>query len=618
MTTAPRVKWSYDELAGPMAQDILDYIKTGNDRRDFYFAIPCDDFPVEKRVAKWELADKQRAAFMRTQLGVVAERFDALRPKIEEAKRKLAEPAQEDTKKPPSYRRITATNFFAPAVQPKAEPEQKDTARKAVVAKFVQDNRDDLAAAAAPKPKPDEEPAEEPAEEQEAAEAEIITNTQIALPITSTAAKAVALLNQKHHVIGNYGNKCVIPSWELWEINRNVMIPTFQRFEDFTHRYMNRYVSVQTDEGSRKVPAGKFWLSHPGRKTYDSVVFRPNEPVVLSDNRLNLWRGWGVPLRKGSWKLMHNHIYDVLGAGDPKAGLYIERWLAYTVQHPDVVGETVLVLQGDEGTGKGTLGRAMLRIFGLHGLPVTQAKHLVGGFSGHLQHCCFLFLDEAFWAGDVSAEGRLKSLITEDTITIEPKYFTPFQVPNLLHIMMSSNNDWVVPAGPHARRYAVKVSDKRMDDFAYFSALRSELDNGGVEAMLYDLLRHDLGNWHPMQIYKTAALIEQKARSLRGLDAWIETMLQEGSLPYGGWEGYPNRSLTRTLTEHAKQFDRYTNDSLVPRELKKLFGVEPFGSGTARGWKFPPLPECRKLFEARFGGRWDWHCEIGEWQRRDR
>jgi len=259
----------------------------------------------------------------------------------------------------------------------------------------------------------------------------------------------------------------------------------------------------------------------------------------------------------------------------------------------------------------------MLRIFGPHGLPVTQPNHLVGGFSGHLQYCCFLFLDEAFWAGDVQAEGRLKSLITEDTITIEPKYFTPFQVPNLLHIMMSSNNDWVVPAGPHARRYAVfKVSDEHMNDFDYFSALRAELDNGGVEAMLYDLLRLDLGNWHPMQIYKTAALIEQKAHSLRGLDAWIETMLQEGSMPYGGFNGYPNRSLTKDLTEHVKLFDRYTNDSLVPRKLKKLFGVEPFGTGSARGWKFPPLSECRKLFEARYGGHWDWHCEIKEWQRR--
>jgi hypothetical protein len=348
-----------------------------------------------------------------------------------------------------------------------------------------------------PKPKPDEEPEEpedpetEP-EEEHGDEAKEGPNTQIALPNFATAAKAVAMLNQKHHVIGNYGNRCVILSWELWEINRNVIIPTFQRFDDFKHRYMNRFVWRQTRSGMEKVAAGEFWLKHPNRITYDSIAFRPNQPQVLPDNRLNLWRGFGVFPRKGSWKLMHDHIYHVLAAGDPKAGLYITRWLAYAVQHPDLVGETVLVLQGNEGTGKGTLARAMLRIFGPHGLPVSQPKHLTGGFSGHLQHCCFLFLDEAFWAGDVQAEGRLKNLVTEDTITIEPKYFTPFQVPNLLHILMSSNNDWVVPAGPHARRYAVfKVSDERMDDFAYFSALRAELWDRHRARLVISLL----GGW---------------------------------------------------------------------------------------------------------------------------
>jgi hypothetical protein len=179
---------------------------------------------------------------------------------------------------------------------------------------------------------------------------------------------------------------------------------------------------------------------------------------------------------------------------------------------------------------------------------------------------------------------------------------------------MSSNNDWVVPAGPHARRYAVfKVSGERMNDFAYFGALHAELDNGGVEAMLYDLLNLDLGDWHPRQIYQTAALIEQKAHSLRGLDAWIEAMLQEGLLP-SPMRDYPNRALTRDLTAQAKEFDRYTNDSLVPRKLQKLLHVEPFGTGAARGWKFPALPESRKLWEARFGGQWTWLRDVKEWQ----
>jgi hypothetical protein len=604
--TEPHPRLTAEQAIRVIIAEIKAYPQSGPDKEEEHIRLYGGLVAVEEIKALWVDRYAEIALAGRDRLANLAGRLNGLRPKIDEAKRKLAEGGR--------MRRFSGpVLFLVPATQPTAEEKPKDTGRKAAVSELIRRNHASLA----PKPKPEEvepetEP-EQPDEEQQEA-GQIVTSTQIALPNLISAPKAIALLNQKHHVIGNYGNRCVILSWERWEIDRNVSIPTFQRFQDFTNRYMNRFVWKQTKNGLEKVPAGKFWLTHPGRLTYDSVAFRPNEPQILSDNRLNLWRGFGVFPKKGSWKLMRDHIYRVLGAGDREAGLYIIRWLAYTVQHPDEVGEIVLVLQGDEGTGKGTLANAMLRIFGPHALPVSQSKHLTGGFSGHLQHCCFLFLDEAFWAGDVQAEGRLKNLITEKTITIEPKYFTPFQVPNLLHIMISSNNEWVVPAGPHARRFAVfKVSDECMNNFAYFSTLRAELDNGGVEAMLYDLLALDLGNWHPRQIYTTTALMEQKAHSLRGLDAWIETMLQEGRLPFP-FGAYPNRSLTSDLTEQAKQFDRYTNHSLVPRKLQKLFHVEPFGTGSARGWKFPPLPEARALWEARFGGKWTWLREIKEWQ----
>jgi hypothetical protein len=49
---------------------------------------------------------------------------------------------------------------------------------------------------------------------------------------------------------------------------------------------------------------------------------------------------------------------------------------------------------------------------------------------------------------------------------------------------------------------------------AYFGALHNELANGGLEAMLYDLKRWNLGDWHPRQVYQTDALREQKGQSL--------------------------------------------------------------------------------------------------------
>jgi hypothetical protein len=417
----------------------------------------------------------------------------------------------------------------------------------------------------------------------------------------------------------------MVLSWERWEINQRVMVPSFQTFGDFQNRYKNRYVQKQTDEGVKNIPAGKFWLGAPDRVTYDKVVFEPGEPKVLEGNRLNLWRGFAVEARKGSWRLLRRHIYLVLGAGDRQAGRYIIRWLAWMLQNPNLPAEAVLAFQGEEGSGKGTLARVMLQIFGSAAMPLSDPNMLAGQFSGHLHHCVFLFVDEAFWAGDKKAEGRLKSLITEPTITIRPMYVQGFQVRNMLHIMMASNNDWMVPAGHGARRYAVfRVGDERLGDFAYFDALNGEIDGGGTEAMLHDLLRLDLGEWHPKKIYVTSALVEQKGHSLRGLDAWIEAMLQEGALPKPV-VNYPNRCLSEHLADAAKEFDRYTNKSAIADKLKKVFKspgsadgetrMKDFNNKVARGWAFPPLDECRKIWADRNGGTWRWHREVEEWAR---
>jgi hypothetical protein len=159
-----------------------------------------------------------------------------------------------------------------------------------------------------------------------------------------------------------------------------------------------------------------------------------------------------------------------------------------------------------------------------------------------------------------------------------------------------------------------KVSKERVGDFKYFDELNAELDNGGVQAMLYDLLRLRLGGWHPKMIYKTAALMEQKQHSLRGLDAWIETILQDGRVPKPSSSKYPNRCLSEDLLASAKEHDKYTNGSRIARKLQEVLGVTEFNIGSARGWAFPELSECRRLWERRNGGHWHWHHNATAWR----
>src|SRR6478672_7354325 len=296
------------------------------------------------------------------------------------------------------------------------------------------------------------------------------------------------------------------------------------RPEAFTATLAGRTYTV--GEG-QSMPLAKLLMSR--MRKYDGLTFLPKGDHVVS-NKLNLWRGFGVAPADGKWPLMEEHIRDVVASGDSEHASYITNWLAWCVQHPDERAEVALVIRGIRGSGKGTLGNSMCKIFGTHGVHISNRKHLTSGFNRHLMHCCFLFADEAYWPGDRSAEGELKRIITEPTLFIEPKGLDGFQVRNCLHLMIAGNDDWVVPAAGDERRFAVfDIADKTPRTHRYLDALHGELDNGGLAAMLYDLLHHGLDGWHPrLAIPQTAALLAQKEASLHGIDALIANLVHDG------------------------------------------------------------------------------------------
>jgi hypothetical protein len=141
-----------------------------------------------------------------------------------------------------------------------------------------------------------------------------------------------------------------------------------------------------------------------------------------------------------------------------------------------------------------------------------------------------LFADEAFFAGDKQHEGVLKGLITELTLPVEGKYMDVVFVRNMLHVYMSSNSDWVVPASHDERRYfMLDVLDTHLGDRPYFNALYRQMEEGGLAAMIHDML-HDrnISSFDPRDVPKTEALADQHRRSLDSLDRWWLTVLERG------------------------------------------------------------------------------------------
>jgi len=161
------------------------------------------------------------------------------------------------------------------------------------------------------------------------------------------------------------------------------LVPTFLRFGDFRNFYLNRRIQV----GNRSVDIGSWWLEHSQRRQYDGVVFRPAGARIIN-GRLNLWTGWGVEPKQGDWNLLRKHIREVLAAGDEDVYRYIMNWLAWAVQHPGEQAEVALVFIGERGSGKGTLGKALSKIFGQHALHLSSPEHLTGRFNAHLRQSC--------------------------------------------------------------------------------------------------------------------------------------------------------------------------------------------------------------------------------------
>jgi hypothetical protein len=354
-----------------------------------------------------------------------------------------------------------------------------------------------------------------------------------------SAKEALAQMNEDY-VVAKIGGKVRIVGWETRDTGagRKVRVVTFSSVADMKTLKANRFVSVKSKDAdgetvTRRRPLFTYWMEHADRPTAIGFTIDPKGGRFVG-GRLNLWQGFAVEPKPGDWSLLRRHIVDVICNGNEEHAFYLLRYIAFAFQNPTIQPEVVVVLRGKQGTGKGTLMTLLCELFGAHGLQVSDRRHLIGNFNAHLMQVCFLFGDEAFWAGDKQSEGTLKRMATEPTLMFEPKGLDAYEGPNMLTVMMASNEKWVVPAGEDDRRFVVfDLLDTHKQDSDYFGAIRRELNAGGREGFLHDMLAMDLEGWHPRDDRPmTQAKAEQIAESAGPLVHWLGNILAEGALPY--------------------------------------------------------------------------------------
>ena len=424
-------------------------------------------------------------------------------------------------------------------------------------------------------------------------------------------------MNERYAVIENFGGKCRVVE-ELMDPALNRSKLSALSFGDFKNAHMNRRIEVGVDKSGdpRFMPLGDWWLKHTERRQYKRVVFIPNQEVP---DAYNLWRGFSCEARPGKWNLLHEHIRENICQGIDELYYYLMGWLARVVQRPGEAGQSAVVMRGEQGTGKSFLAKTLGSLLGRHYMQVGNASQLVGNFNSHLRDCVLLFADEAFYAGDKKHEGVLKMLVTEETMPIEAKGVDVETATNCLHLMMASNKEWVVPAHSRSERrfFVLDVGNKHIQDTTYFGAIQKQLDNGGREGLLYDLLNYDLSDFDVRNVPKTQALRDQQVESYSVEEEWWYSKLCEGWMLESRPENVPWPSIVLTSAlyddylEYTKRnsFRSPKNRIHFGRFLAKVAGPKransPISAGMRKVYVFDSLDVCRV--------RWMEVYKQGEW-----
>ena len=370
------------------------------------------------------------------------------------------------------------------------------------------------------------------------------------------------------------------------------------------------------------------------KQTIDDFMVNPNTvyyrktaftPLPTSNQTLNYWTPPKITPLKGNWDLLQEFLKDIICDGDPELFVYLLQYLAHMLQKPEEKPEVMLVFLGGEGIGKGSFLK-LLRAIWPATLVVSDIDHIIGGFNSALERNYIVCMDEALFSGQKKAMDRLKSFITEPTITIERKFQDRRTIDSIHRFFATSNHKHFGNIPLDDRRFVFfRLSEKFKVNHAYFKKFNEALTDGSQLAAMVDYLyEKDLTDFNVRTKPKTNELLIQKLKSLDGFSRYWYEVLCRGFIDVattgGGlyaWEDAQFIS-SENLSDHYREFQKGSRQQYQPIQLNDIsIGMNEWcpiaknlrklhNNKRSRGYQLPPLIDAQAEFERVFGGKIEW------------
>jgi len=249
----------------------------------------------------------------------------------------------------------------------------------------------------------------------------------------------------------------------------------FELYNDHNFKILHEEMSYIDEEG-KSASFISTWFKDKFKRKYDKFDCYPKDnlcpPYVY-----NMWEKFPVELmpdvvsdktKKGlEWFL--NHIAVMVDYNKIHAD-FVKMWIAQMFKYPE--NKSIhLIFIGLEGSGKGTFTRFFETLMGgAHRCweCTDPQEHIFGKFNDMMKKAFLVILNEADKSGSYNSNGKMKALITEPTINIQPKGKTSFVMKSCHRFMSFSNNP--DPNTKLKRRdLTFRMSDDKINNVAYFN-----------------------------------------------------------------------------------------------------------------------------------------------------
>lgn len=290
-----------------------------------------------------------------------------------------------------------------------------------------------------------------------------------------------------------------------------------------------------------------FWKDY-SHASVATLTYRPDTPsriVQEGDSRnFNTYSSPPIRARKGDLSQWHGYLDYMFSI--PADRHEAERWIATLIGRPDIrIAYALLLISMIQGKGKSTLFDNILRpLVGMANSALVSAKTMDSAFNGWAAAKRLAVCHEIYEAGNWRLADHLKSVLTEERISINEKYQKPYELVNRIVIAAASNSSRALAMSREDRRWlVVGIDETRLWSRETFVEFRRWLRFGGLAAIRYWAENYasefggkyiEEGEHAPMTDAKCVAIEESQTPAARAIVMMAEILAdweQPGAIP---------------------------------------------------------------------------------------